>query len=71
VSNPDRAYSDVICGSMGAAYDQAVRRTPHAELFPEMRRAIAEHILRDADRGLSRPAELCASAVAAFTTEAK
>jgi hypothetical protein len=64
-------YSDAMCGSMGAAYDQAVLETPHADLFPEIKRAIAEHILRDADHGLSEAAELCASAVAAFTTEAK
>ena len=56
---------------MGAAYDQAVQETPHADLFPEMKRAIAEHILRDANQGLSQAAELCANAVAAFTTEAK
>ena len=60
-----------MCGSMGAAYDRAVRETPHADLFPEIKRAIAEHILHDADHGLSDAAELCASAVAAFTTEAK
>ncbi len=71
MSNQNRAYSDVICESMGAAYDQAVRETPHAELFPEVKRAIAEHILRDADQGLGQAAELCARAVAAFTTEAK
>jgi hypothetical protein len=71
MSNQDRAYGDVACENMGAAYDQAVRETPHAELFPELKHAIAEHILRDADRGLSQTSELCANAVAAFTTEAK
>ena len=34
-----------------------------------MKRAIAEHILRGADQGLSQAAELGASPVAAFTTE--
>jgi hypothetical protein len=71
VSNPNRVYNDAICGSMGAAYDQAVLETPHADLFPEIKRSIAEHILRNADQGLSHAAELCASAVTAFTTEAK
>jgi hypothetical protein len=45
-----------------AAYDQAVRETPHADLFSKMNRAIAEHILRDADQGLSQAAELRANA---------
>src|SRR6476469_8338697 len=44
------------------AYDQAVHEIPHADLFSEMNRAIAEHILRDADQGLSQAAELRANA---------
>lgn len=61
-------YGDVLCSRMGAAYEQVCEEIPHAGLFPEMRRILAEHILADADLGVTGQAELCASAVAAFTT---
>ncbi len=67
--NHDREYSDVLCNSMGAAYDQAFKKTPHMALFPELRKLVAEHILSDADRGVSQTEELCANALAAFRAE--
>jgi hypothetical protein len=61
-------YGDSLCSSMGAAFEQACAETPHAGLFPEMKHVLAEHILAGADRGVTGQAELCANAVAAFTT---
>ncbi len=66
MSTPSRVYSDTLCKTMGIAYDRAVHDTAHAELFPEIKRCLAEHILHDADQGLSDPKQLYARAVAAF-----
>jgi hypothetical protein len=67
--NPNREYSDELCTSMGAAYDQAFKITPHMALFPELGKLIAEHILSDSDRGVSQKEELCANALSAFGAE--
>ncbi len=56
---------------MGAAYDQAFKKTPHMALFPELRKLVAEHILSDADGGVSQTEELCANALATFRAEGK
>jgi hypothetical protein len=70
MTDDKRVYNDILYSSMGAAYEQACEETPHAALFPEIQRVLAEHILADVDRGVTVEAELCANAVAAFTTPA-